>query len=66
MCGALMDPKRASSKRLRPSRLWKWAWQHPGTVMVGAMLLAALLVPRPHVKNQPPIDIDADETPLFI
>ncbi len=66
MCGAFMDRKEAHSKWFTPGRLWKWACQHPGTVMVGAMLLAALLVPRPHGKNRPPVDLDPDETPLFI
>lgn len=50
----------------RADRLWQWARQHPGTVMVGALLLAFLLVPHSQAKNRPIADFDADETPLFI
>jgi hypothetical protein len=46
-------------------RLWRWARQHRGFVMMSALLLAALVVPHRATPNRPP-DCDVDETPLFI
>jgi hypothetical protein len=48
-----------------PARWWRWARRHPGTLLVGAVVLAALLAP-PWARQQPVADTDADETPLFI
>ncbi len=48
------------------SRWWRWARKHPGTLLLGAMVLAVLLAPHPRAKQQPTADTDADETPLFI
>ncbi len=53
-------------KENEPPRWWRWARQHPGTLLLGAMVLAVLLAPHPRAKNQPAADMDADETPLFI
>ncbi|HEV2178057.1 MAG TPA: hypothetical protein VGW33_12800 [Terriglobia bacterium] len=47
-------------------RLWKWVRQHPGSLVVGAALLAALLASRPRTTAPPSADTDAEETPLFI
>ena len=47
-------------------RWWRWARQHPGTVLLGAMVLAALLVPHPWTRQRAAADTDPDETPLFI
>lgn len=51
---------------IEPPRWWRWARQHPGTLLLGAMVLAVLLVPHPWTKHRPAADTDADETPLFI
>jgi hypothetical protein len=48
-----------------PSRWWRWARKHPGTLLLGAVVLAAVLAPRSWAR-QPIADTDADETPLFI
>jgi hypothetical protein len=49
-----------------PSRWWGWARKHPGTLLLGAVVLAALLAPPAWARQQPVADTDADETPLFI
>ncbi len=49
---------------LRP--LWKWAQHHPGTVAAGALLLAAMLAAPVARKTPPPVDLAAEEVPLFI
>lgn len=49
-----------------PRRWWRWARQHPGTMLLGAMVLAVLVVPYPWGKGRPAADLEADETPLFI
>jgi len=51
---------------LAPSRWWRWARTHPGTLLLAGMVLAAVLAPRPWARQQPIADTDADETPLFI
>lgn len=52
--------------RSKPPRWWRWARKHPGTLLLGAMVLAVLLAPRPWAEHRAPADKDADETPLFI
>ena len=47
-------------------RLWKWTREHPGTVMMGALLLAALVFPHSKSTQVPAPDSDTDEAPLFI
>lgn len=49
---------------LRP--LWNWAQHHPGTVTVGALLLAAMLAAPVARKTPPPADLAAEDVPLFI
>jgi hypothetical protein len=51
---------------IEPRRWWRWARKHPGTLLLGAMVLTVLLVPHPWAKHRPAADTDADETPLFI
>jgi hypothetical protein len=51
---------------LEPSRWWRWAREHPGTLLLGAMVLAALVAPPSWTRQQPVADTDPDETPLFI
>jgi hypothetical protein len=51
---------------LEPSRWWRWARRHPGTLLLGAAVLAALLAPPRWAGKQPVVDTDKDETPLFI
>jgi hypothetical protein len=48
------------------SRCWRWARKHPGALLLGAVILAALIAPPPWPRQQPVADTDADETPLFI
>jgi len=50
----------------KPSRWWRWALKHPGTLLLGAMVLAALLAPPPWARQEPVADTHPDETPLFI
>ena len=52
--------------RFEPSRWWRWALKHPGTLLLGAMVLAALVAPSSWARQQPVADTDPDETPLFI
>ena len=54
------------ANEFEPSRWWRWAREHPGTLLLAAMVLAAVLAPRPWGRQQPVADTDADETPLFI
>jgi len=49
-----------------PSRWWRWARDHPGTLFLGAMVLTALLALPPWARQKPVADTDPDETPLFI
>ena len=49
-----------------PIRWWKWARKHPGTLLLGAVLLTVLVLPQATTKRPPSPDLDADETPLFI
>ena len=49
---------------LRP--LWVWAQHHPGTLVVGALLVAALLAAPAVRKNPPQVDLAAEDVPLFI
>jgi len=51
---------------IEPPRWWRWVRQHPGTLLLGAMVLAVLLLPHPWTEHQAAADSDADETPLFI
>ena len=50
----------------RPLRWWRWARKHPGALFLGAVVLAVLVAPHPWGKSRPAVDLDADETPLFI
>jgi hypothetical protein len=43
-----------------------WAQQHPGTLVVGALLVAALLTAPAARKSPPQIDLAAEDVPLFI
>ena len=55
------------SDLLSLDRLWNWARRHPGTLALGAAVLAAaLLTSHPKKSSQPSVDAEADETPLFI
>ncbi len=42
-----------------------WAGRHPGVVLLGSLLLAALLT-RNQPRRQPEADTSAEEVPLFI
>jgi hypothetical protein len=52
--------------RFEPSRWWRWARKHPGTLLLGAVVLAALLAPPRWARQETVADTDPDETPLFI
>ena len=52
--------------RSKAPRWWRWALEHPGALVLGGMVLAVLLAPRPWAEHRPAADWDADETPLFI
>jgi len=46
--------------------LFTWAQHHPGTLMVGALVVATLLA-APAVRKSPPhADSAAEDVPLFI
>jgi len=49
-----------------PLHWWRWARKHPGTLLLGAVVLAALVAPPLWTRQQPVVDTDPDETPLFI
>jgi len=61
-----MSNSKALFGEIEASRWWRWARQHPGTLLLGAVVLAALLVPHPWTKHRPAAEADVDETPLFI
>ncbi len=44
----------------------EWVRRHRGLLALGALLVAALLIPLWPARNQPQVDLAADETPLFI
>lgn len=46
--------------------LWAWAQRHPGTLVVGALLVAALLAAPAARKGAPQVDVSAEDVPLFI
>ena len=52
--------------RSKAPRWWCWALKHPGALLLGGIVLAVLLAPRPWPEHPPAADRDADETPLFI
>jgi len=52
------------SMALRP--LLDWAQHHPGTLVVGALLVAALLAAPAARKSAPQVDVSAEDVPLFI
>jgi hypothetical protein len=44
----------------------EWAGRHPGVVLLGTLLLAALLTPTQPSRNQPEADAGSEDVPLFI
>ena len=51
----------------QPFTSWlDWAGQHPGFVLLGTLLVAALLTTGLPTQNQPTSDTSGEEDPLFI
>ncbi len=46
--------------------LFTWARHHPGTLVVGALVVAALLTAPAVRKSLPQADLAAEDVPLFI
>lgn len=51
---------------LTPGRIWGWACDHPGTIVLGALLVSALLAPLTCSPNDAACESDVDEAHLFV
>ncbi len=49
-----------------PLRWLNWAGRHPGVMVFGTLLVAALLLAREPSKPLPEVDSAGEEVPLFI
>ena len=52
---------------LRPGNRWfAWAGRHPGVILLGAVAVAVLAIPKPTRKHNVESDSAGEEVPLFI
>lgn len=66
MLERIMGNHKVNTRDLNLRPLWVWAQHHPGTLVVGALLVAALLAAPALRKSPPQADLAAEDVPLFI
>jgi hypothetical protein len=55
-----------SALELGVDQVWDWARRHPGLALGALLIMAAWFMATPKGHAPAPVDLAADETPLFI